>query len=323
MKHDIFSFLSYNLTDTKRFDNIKQQTRGEALLRKLPGGGKCIRLGGFCQAFLKGSDVALEAERGRKGRGMKIGDQIMFVLDRAEVCGNVVRLNSGQLDRKLYQAVDKVLVTLGGKWNRKEKGHVFAEDPTGIFDELLLTGEYSDKKKDFGAFFTPAWLADDVVKKSNIPPEGCIICEPSAGTGAIANAVLKLHPGRKNDIYLNDIRPDFCRTLSDQGYANITNKDFLTMESPLDKHFDRIVMNPPFNHQADIKHVTHAYNLLAPRGRLVSIMSAGVKFRDNKMTRDFRKLVDDCGKITDNPDQAFKESGTLIKTVTVVLDKAA
>ena len=254
----------------------------------------------------------------------KVSEQVMNVLDAADVCGNIVTLNSGQLDRKLYMEVNKVLEALGGKWNRKAQGHVFAENPTDIFDQVLLTGEYSDKKQDFGAFFTPAWLAEDLVKKANLNgDERYEICEPSAGTGAIADAVLMLHPERKNDISLNDIRPDFCKVLSDKGYAKVTNEDFLTMVSPPDNFFHRILMIPPFAKQADIKHVMRAFRLLAPGGRLVSIMSAGAKFRDNKLTMEFRALVDECGKMNDNPPDAFKESGTMVNTITVVLDKAA
>ena len=38
--------------------------------------------------------------------------------------------------------------------------------------------------------------------------------------------------------------------------------------------------------QQDIDHVTAAYGLLAPGGILVTIMSAGVLFRENKKTVD-------------------------------------
>ncbi len=47
-----------------------------------------------------------------------------------EHAGQVVGvLTCGQLDRKMYESVGKGLDLLGGKWNKKAGGHVFAIDP--------------------------------------------------------------------------------------------------------------------------------------------------------------------------------------------------
>ncbi len=56
--------------------------------------------------------------------------------------------------------------------------------------------------------------------------------------------------------------------------------------------FDRVVMNPPFERQQDIDHVSRAAGMLKPGGRLVSVMSAGVTFRENNKTRWFRDLIE-------------------------------
>jgi len=87
--------------------------------------------------------------------------------------------------------------------------------------------------------------------------------------------------------------------------------------------YDKVVMNPPFEKQADIDHVLHAFKFLKPGGRLVSIMASSVTFRENKKTLDFKELVDLHGFIEHNLAGAFKASGTMVNTVTVVLDKAA
>ncbi len=80
-------------------------------------------------------------------------------------------------------------------------------------------------------------------------------------------------------------------------------------------------MNPPFSRQADIVHVTHAAKFLKPGGRLVTIMSAGVKFRDNTKTKTFRDLITRLdGQIIDNPDRAFKSFECVVNTVIVVLN---
>ena len=80
-------------------------------------------------------------------------------------------------------------------------------------------------------------------------------------------------------------------------------------------------MNPPFENQKDIDHVNHAFSLLKDGGKLISIMSASVKFRKNKKTKEFRELIDENGFIIDLPEKSFKDSGTLVHTIMVVLNK--
>ena len=53
---------------------------------------------------------------------------------------------------------------------------------------------------------------------------------------------------------------------------------------------------------------------------LVSVMAAGVTFRDNRLTQDFRDLVRSRGgDIEALPDGAFKPSGTMVNTVIVTI----
>ena len=117
-----------------------------------------------------------------------------------------------------------------------------------------------------------------------------------------------------------------CYELMDSNFASLVEakivcawqQDFLTVEpNPI---YDRVVMNPPFDKQADIKHVMHALKFLKPDGLLVSVMSAGVTFRDNKLTVDFRALIRERGgDIEALPDGSFKESGTGVNTVIVTI----
>lgn len=98
--------------------------------------------------------------------------------------------------------------------------------------------------------------------------------------------------------------------------------DFLEMSAVGGcSNFDCILMNPPFTRQQDIDHVLHAWQFLKPGGRLVSIMSPGWYFRTNRKSVEFKEFVETHGTWHENDEGAFKESGTNIKTVTVVLDK--
>src|SRR5208283_6139568 len=110
---------------------------------------------------------------------MKINDNVLKVLSNSSINNNVLKINSGQLDRKLYINVNKILEVMGGKWNRKFQGHVFTEDPTDSLEQVLLTGEILLPQK-FGYFPTPLDLAKKVVELADIKP-GMMVLEPSAG----------------------------------------------------------------------------------------------------------------------------------------------
>lgn len=242
----------------------------------------------------------------------KISEEVMGVLRyNASVEGTRIMINR-QLDRKLYQAVNKVLEAMGGKWDRK--GHSFPEDPTAKLQAVIEAGELVEPKKN-GCFYTPKVMADQVVVLAGIAP-GMLILDPEAGQGALADAAAEIVGTDRVDCI--EILPENVRILGDKGYAVIPG-DFIDIEpNPI---YDRIIMNPPFENQADIVHVLHAYRFLKPGGRLVAIMSAGIGFREDKRAREFRAFVEECdGWWEPNPEGSFKESGTMVNTVTVLLE---
>lgn len=242
-----------------------------------------------------------------------IDEKTLAILSRVTVGGKVIFLTCGQLDLKQYQAVNKVLENMGGKWDRKAKGHVFKDDPTDALEQVLLSGEITPPKK-FGYFPTPPELAQRVVDLAGIEP-GMITLEPSAGQGGIAD-----HIPLRPMVTCVELLSDNVKVLEGKGYR-VHAGDFLAT-SPAEE-YDRVVMNPPFEKQADIDHVLHAWKFLKPGGRLVSIMAASVAFRENRKTTEFRELLESHGFMEHNPAGAFKSSGTMVNTVTVVLDKAA
>lgn len=50
-------------------------------------------------------------------------------------------------------------------------------------------------------------------------------------------------------------------------------------------------------------------------------MSASIEFRTNKKTTEFKDLVDEHGWIEPVEDGAFKASGTMVRSVIIVLNK--
>lgn len=258
----------------------------------------------------------------------RIGNDVLEVLGAATIEGNTVRLN-GQLDRKLYTRVNEVLEAVGGKWNRKSKAHVFGEDAGERLDLVLNTGMI-ERPQDFGFFPTPPELAARVVEECGVA-EGHSVLEPSAGHGALVEAALKA--GAKS-VFAVELLPDNAKVLYEKfkhSSASFACGDFLQVSAPSECKnihdaecvtFDRVVMNPPFAKRADIDHVLHAFEFLRQGGRLVSIMSAGVSFRHDHKTEDFRQFVyEHDGSIEALPEGSFKVSGTMVNTVLVTVNR--
>ena len=241
----------------------------------------------------------------------RIDEETLAILSRVTVEGKNIFLTCGQLDRKQYKAVNDVLENMGNRWNKKGKCHIFPEDPTDKLEQVLLSGEIIQPKK-YGYFPTPPDLAKKLIDLAEIEPDMTVL-EPSAGQGGIADLI----PATCH-IDCIEFLPENVKVLERKGYKTMC-ADFLTIEpSGL---YDRVIMNPPFEKQADIDHVLHAWKCLKTGGKLASIMSSSVTFRENKKTVEFRELVEDHGYIERLPDGSFKESGTMVNTCIVVMDK--
>ena len=107
------------------------------------------------------------------------------------------------------------------------------------------------------------------------------------------------------------------QALQAQGLHLIHN-DFLTFEPQ--KDYDVIVMNPPFNKGQDIAHITKAIQIA--KRCVIAIASASVLFKNDNKTKAFRELVAQYkGTIEELPASSFKESGTMVNTVLIKINK--
>ena len=243
---------------------------------------------------------------------MKINDNILQVLSASKVIGNELHLQ-GQLDRKMYMDVNKVIEAAGGKWSRKATCHIFEQDAEERIDQIILSGEVEIPKDEFSYFPSPPAVVDKLLELAEIT-EGMVILEPSAGKGAIAFACV----AEGAEVHCIEWKSDNYNFLRDScEFSVVTCADFLEIK-PIIEWYDRVIMNPPFEKQADIKHVMHAHKFLKPDGLLVSVMSAGVLFRSDRRTTEFRAFVESKGGHFEKlPDGSFKGSGTMVSSCVV------
>ncbi len=221
--------------------------------------------------------------------------------------GKLGILTCGQLDRKMYQAVNKALAAMGGKWNRSMGGHVFLLDPRPQVEGLVESGMLVVERDGF--FQTPPEVVARMLEL--VQPIGRVL-EPSAGLGAIVDH-LRVD---KDNILCIEKNKQRAEELRKKGYA-VQCGDFLAM-MPI--KFDTIFMNPPFEQGQDIDHVRHAFECLRESGSLVSVMSVGPFFRGDRKATAFREWFDRVGGCTEDlPPNSFKHSGTGVNSCLVVI----
>jgi predicted RNA methylase len=247
---------------------------------------------------------------------VEIEREVIEILAASAVDGNILFLPPVQLERKTYEKVNKCLVLLGGKWNRKAGGHVFEDGPADMIEELLLTGEVFDQKKEYQFFETPSKVAKIVCKWAEIN-EDCNVLEPSAGKGNIANEILTYSPRSITVVELDKKHAPFLNGKYDQCFVG---QDFLTWNPPI--LYDRIVMNPPFSKKRDIRHILRAFDLLEKGGILVSILSPSPFFCQDRLSVQFREFLNKfgCGEM-DFAAGEFKVSGTSVRTKAIKVMK--
>jgi len=196
-------------------------------------------------------------------------------------------------------------------WEQAESGS--AEDPKA--KKLREKTEAAKLLKIPGYFPTPKPLVDNLLDEAGIEP-GDLVLEPSAGMGDIANAL----KATGATVHVGEYQHSLYELLELQGHEMVS-RDFLAYNPG--EIYDKIVQNPPFEGGQDIDHVLHAYDLLKPGGRLVSIMGEGAFFQSTKKPAAFRTWLNEVGWSQKNPEGSFKSAtrSTGVATRTVVIDK--
>lgn len=183
--------------------------------------------------------------------------------------------------------------------------------------EMDLRKKLAWDRNAFNDFFpTPESRADWIASEADIQP-GMDVLEPSAGNGVLAEAARKA--GGNVDVV--ELEQQLRDILKEKGF-NVVGSDFDTFTP--DKLYDRVLMNPPFSHDLDIKHVQKAFEHLKPGGKLTAIVSTMAGERSNKRNKAFREWLNELGAHEEQlPEGMFKESmnPTSVATKLITLTK--
>ena len=241
------------------------------------------------------------------------------VLNESVVEGLIVKLPDTQLDRKVYLEVKKALELIGGKWKGgKTMGFVFTSDPTALLAEIA-GGAKRNLKKEFQYFATPEALANELVQYADIKHHDTVL-EPSVGQGSILKAIHGVVDTKVGVYELMDVNRMILINKFPEYSYELEGFDF--MQSTSKPKYNKIVANPPFAKNQDIDHVHKMYDKLLEGGRLVSVMSKHWQLSTNRKETEFRLWLENVdAEVIELPAGTFKESGTNISAVIVIINK--
>ena len=237
-----------------------------------------------------------------------------------------------------YDRLRWVMESYGGRWNERCKGFKFNE-----FDDEKLKSIKADLSAGFvnlseekrtrerDAFFpTPVKVVDKMILTANLKPDS-IMLESSAGTGRILDEAKKVINSVDNFVVI-EMNGERQRILRDKGYKvdfNGTFEDSLKDSETLKKikNCNKVVINPPFKNDSDVKHLLIRYMFCADNADVVSILQENSLYYDRQIHRVFKEFLSLIGKdayeVVSLPAGSFKDELTTVDTVIFHIKKRA
>lgn len=237
-----------------------------------------------------------------------------------ECDGNTAKLPKTQLND--YATLKTTLIKACGKYKRNAFEFPYPAKPV---ISALISGKVIDFKKEFQFFATPKELAESMANQILWDKSHFDILEPSAGHGALIDAVLNQNEAvskRFDVIELSELNEAVLRDKyrSNGMQVMITQGDFLSIDFA--KKYDLIIANPPFSKNQDIDHIRKMYSLLKDGGQLITIASKSWTFGSQKKQVDFKGWLEDIGADWFDLEQgSFKSSGTNVSGVLITVMK--
>lgn len=260
-------------------------------------------------------NVVVEEKEKKDDSGSKWS--VEDILKHCTLEDNVLKLPRVQFNKKSYAEAKKWIEEAGGSWQGgKVQGFTFPFNADRVFS-ILHEGKRCNLQQDFQFFATPPEVADWLVMLAGGVHEDEKILEPSAGTGAIIDAIHRSCPHVIVDCY--ELMPENKEILSKKDNICILGDDFTKCDVA---QYDKIIANPPFSKNQDIRHVRRMYEHLNNGGTVAAIMSCHWKIASEKECADFREWLKDVhAKVCDIEEGSFKQSGTGIETTAVIIQK--
>jgi len=235
-----------------------------------------------------------------------------------------------------YDRLRWVMESYGGRWNERCKGFKFNE----FDDEKLksikadlsvgfvnLSEEKRTREKD--AFFpTPVKIVDKMIEIAGLKPDS-IMLESSAGTGRILDEARKIVNSLDNFVVieLNESRQQVLRSKGYHVDFGGTFEDSLKDPEILKKlkRCDKVVINPPFKNDMDVKHLLISYMVCADKADIVSIMQENSLYYSRSIHKVFKEFLNLIGKdayeVKSLPAGSFKSEMTTVDTVIIHIKK--
>lgn len=239
-----------------------------------------------------------------------------------------------QLERDLYEKVNKVFKAYGGQWiSGKIKAHRFDYPLESIreFFQAVIDTKVMPKINPLSFFWTASDVAGHMLScMPCLGGSGLRILEPSAGTGHLIDVILaEFDRPFITAVELDPFRAKILR----RKYAHLPNvgvieADFTVWAASAfgRREFDACIMNPPFATEGDslayVNHIALAWSLLGADGQLASVVPQGIDYRDDDATKRLRQKMKEKGAVEKLPELSFKEAGTGTKTAFVYADKS-
>lgn len=239
------------------------------------------------------------------------------ILKHCTLENNILKLPQVQFNKKSYADAKKWIEEAGGSWQGgKVQGFTFPFNAERIFS-ILKDGKRCNLQQEYQFFETPDGVADWLVMLAGGIHEDDTVLEPSAGRGALIKAIHRACPSVMVECY--ELMPENREFLHSLGNVILLGEDFAKDSIG---SYSKIIANPPFVNNQDIDHVRLMYERLEEGGTLAAITSPHWKFASEKKCAAFRQWIDEVhGQVFEIGAGEFKESGTSISTMAVVINK--
>ncbi|MCA5613062.1 SAM-dependent DNA methyltransferase [Bacteroides fragilis] len=239
------------------------------------------------------------------------------ILKHCTLENNILKLPQVQFNKKSYADAKKWIEEAGGSWQGgKVQGFTFPFNAERVFS-ILKDGKRCNLQQEYQFFETPDGVADWLVMLAGGIHEDDTVLEPSAGRGALIKAIHRACPSVMVECY--ELMPENREFLHSLGNVILLGEDFAKDSIG---SYSKIIANPPFVNNQDIDHVRLMYERLEEGGTLAAITSPHWKFASEKKCAAFRQWIDEVhGQVFEIGAGEFKESGTSISTMAVVINK--